>query len=95
MNEKKITESARGEMCTVRLEGICNFNTETTVFAHLNGIRFGHGVGKKTRWGAYCCSACHDEVDRRTRIMDGDHVRLAHLQGVIETLDKLVAKGLL
>jgi hypothetical protein len=95
MNEKRIRESARGQDCTVRLPGICNFNPETVVFAHLNGVRFGHGVGKKTKWGAYACSACHDELDRRTRKLEADYVKLAHFEATIETLDKLEAKGLL
>jgi hypothetical protein len=95
MNERKITESARGEDCTVRLPGICNFNPETVVFAHLNGVRFGHGVGKKTKWGAYACSACHDEIDRRTRNLEADYVKLALYEATIETLNRLAAKGLL
>lgn len=95
MNEKKIQASALGETCTVRLPGICNHNTETVVFAHLSGIRFGHGIGKKTKWGAYACAACHDEVDRRTRITGIEFAKIAHLEGVIETLDRLVEKGLL
>jgi hypothetical protein len=95
VNENKIRASAKGEDCTVRLPGICNHNQETVVFAHLNGIRFGHGVGHKTKWGAYACSSCHDEIDRRTRQMDADCVKLAHYEGTIETLNKLVEKGLL
>lgn len=98
MNEKKITESARGENCTVRLPDVCNGNPETVVFAHVNGIRFGHGVGKKTKFGAYCCAACHDVIDgRRPRPhgMTCEDAKLAHYEGVIETLNKLVAKGLL
>jgi hypothetical protein len=95
MNERKITESARGEDCTVRLPGICNFNPETVVFAHLNGVRFGHGVGKKTKWGCYACSDCHRELDRQTMKLEKDFVKLAHYEATIETLNKLVEKGLL
>lgn len=95
MNEKKIQASARGEECTVRLPGICSHNPETVVFAHLNGVRFGHGVGKKTKWGAYSCHACHMELDRQTTILEKDYVKLCHYEAVIETLDKLVEKGLI
>lgn len=91
----KMTESARGEQCTIRLPGVCNHNPETTVFAHLSGIRFGHGVGKKTQWGAYACSSCHDAVDGRvTYGWSLAERRLAHYEGIFETLDKLVAKGI-
>lgn len=95
MNELKIRASARDEDCTIRLPDVCNFNPETTVFAHVNGIRLGHGVGKKTRWGAYACSACHDEVDRRTRKLEANFVHTCHLEGCLETQDRLVEKGLL
>lgn len=98
MNEKKITESARGENCTIRIPGVCNFNPETVVFCHISGVRFGHGVGKKTKWGAYGCSSCHDVVDGRQPRPHGmtyEEAHAAHLEGVIETLNKLVEKGLL
>lgn len=93
----KITASARGQNCTVRLPGVCNFNPETTVFAHISGIRFGHGVAIKTEFGAYACSACHDMIDGRVNRpagMSQDEARLAHFQGVIETLALMAEKGL-
>lgn len=97
MSTKKIMQSARGEHCTVRLPFVCNGNPETTVFAHINGVRFGHGIGIKTKFGAYCCSACHDVLDGRVPRPKGlsqEFVKLAHYEGVIETLMKLKEKGL-
>lgn len=94
----KITESAKGEDCTVRLGGICNHNPETVVLAHLSGIRFGHGTGQKVNdiHGAYACSACHDAIDRRThKDLDTAWLKQAHLEGVIETQMKLIEKGLI
>ncbi len=41
---KKVRESARGQDCTVRLIGICNFNPETTVLAHLPCGQKGMGM---------------------------------------------------
>jgi len=67
----------------VRLPGICNFNPETTVLAHLNGG--GMGTKKHDIFGAFCCSSCHDECDRRTMKMDKDYVELAFRQGVERT----------
>jgi hypothetical protein len=49
----KITESAENEMCLVRIPGVCNFNTETTVCAHLNGG--GMATKKNDVHSAYCC----------------------------------------
>jgi hypothetical protein len=95
MPTKKIMASARGEACCVRLPGVCNHNPETVVFAHLNKVRFGSGRGIKSKVGAYACSSCHCEADSRTRFVeDRREVYIAHLEGVIETLLKLIDKGL-
>ena len=59
----KITDSARGEQCQVRIPGVCNRDPATVVFAHLNGG--GMGMKHPDYEGAYCCSACHDVVDGR------------------------------
>lgn len=94
----KITDSARGENCTVRLPSVCNHNPETVVFAHLNGVRFGHGTGQKVNdiHGAYACSDCHDAIDGRKRTQyTQDELKLHHLEATIETQIKLVKKGLL
>jgi hypothetical protein len=94
----KITLSAKGEQCTVRIPGVCNFNNETVIFAHLNNMRFGHGTGIKTLLGAYCCSACHDTIDSRTNPpagMSNDDIKLSHYEAVFETLLKLNKKGLI
>lgn len=94
----KITQSAKGETCTVRLPSVCNHNPETVVLAHINGVRFGHGMGKKTTdiHGAYACSSCHDAIDGRIKTyMTDEYLKLSHLEGVIETQMRLIAKGLI
>lgn len=94
----KISESAKGESCTVRISGHCNGNNETTVFAHINGVRFGHGIGKKVNdlLGAYACSDCHDVIDGRQRCnWTRQELKLMHYEGVMETQLKLLAKGLI
>jgi hypothetical protein len=96
MKQTPITRSAKGEACSVRLPGICCNDNETTVFAHISGVRFGHGVGKKTSFGAYACVNCHDVLDGRVKHhFERDYLKLVHLEGVIETLIKLEAKGLI
>jgi len=94
----KITQSAHGEDCTIRLPNICNRNSETVVYAHINGVRFGHGMAQKVSdiHGAYACSSCHDAVDRRLKTdLSITELKLAHYEGMIETQQKLIAKGLL
>ena len=104
----KITESARGEQCQVRIPGVCNRDPETTVFAHLNGG--GMGMKQPDCEGAYCCSACHDVVDGRVKWFapiygmlgwdERDEVNKTFLmflfyQGCVRTRAKLIEKGLL
>ncbi len=93
----KITESARGMECQVRIPGICNGNPETVVWAHANGSAAGKGIGMKSPdpLGAYACSACHDEVDRRTWfVLDRALVRLCFWEGHARSLRILIDKGL-
>lgn len=90
----KIRKSARGEDCQVRLWGICNFNPETTVLAHLGGA--GMGIKKHDIHGAYCCSSCHDVLDGRVKCnIDKDTLELAHRQGTERTQNILLEKGLI
>ncbi|SCC28462.1 DUF1364 domain-containing protein [Gilliamella intestini] len=89
----RLTKEARGRECTVRLP-CCNHNPETTVLAHYR-LAGTCGVGMKPNdlQGAWACSACHDEIDRRTRIFENEFVRLAHAEGVIRTQGILIKEG--
>ena len=104
----KITKSARGEECQVRIPGVCNHNPETTVFAHIGGG--GMGMKQPDCEGAYCCSACHDVVDGRvpfemanstafgreiSRGFNKAYLYLAHFEGCVRTRKILIEKGLI
>lgn len=94
----KITKSARGEECDVRLLGICNGDPETTVYAHLPDGSGTGAMGSKSSdlCGVYACSSCHDEIDGRTDINVGDpEVLLDAHEGHMRTLRKLHDKGLI
>lgn len=60
-----IRKSAKGEECTLRFPGICNGDTETTVWCHANSYDAGKGMGLKSRdeEGCYGCFACHAHLD--------------------------------
>jgi hypothetical protein len=80
----------------VRLPGICNHNSATTVLAHirLSGVS-GMGIKADDLLGAWACSACHDAVDRRFRTdLDRVYVRLAHLEGMVRTIAQLRKEGI-
>ncbi len=91
----KIRQSARGEECTVRIPYICNWNPETTVYAHINDGTQGAGKKASDLSGVYACSACHDEIDRRTRRISVDALDGFILRAMQKTQRKLVEKGLL
>jgi hypothetical protein len=91
---KAITNSAKGQDCSVRLPGICNGNPETVVFAHI-GKRRGMGIKCADYFGVYACSACHDEIDRRTRYMDPQDLKADLLSALEETQERLFDAGLM
>lgn len=64
---KKLRESARGRDCTLRLAGICNFDSETVVLAHLPCGMKGTGMKSPDNIAAFACSNCHDAIDGRSR----------------------------
>lgn len=89
-----LRKEARGSECQVRIVGVCNGNAETVVLAHyrMPGL-CGTGIKPDDLFGAWACSACHDEIDRRTRITDADSAYLAHLEGVLRTQAQLLTEG--
>lgn len=64
---KKLRDSARGQDCTVRLVGICNFDPATTVLAHLPCGQRGVAMKGPDNMAVFACSACHDAIDGRRR----------------------------
>jgi len=92
-----LRKEAKGRGCMVRLPGICNFNSETVVLAHIRlaGVS-GMGMKSPDLIGAWACSACHDEVDGRTHKsgMTHDELRLAHFEGMARTIAQLDREGL-
>ena len=96
----KITESARGQECQVRIYGVCNRDPASTVWAHANGSAAGKGIGMKSPdiLGAYACHACHDLIDRRRPLPMGINrtdVELAFHQAHLRSLRMLLEKGLI
>jgi len=94
--QTKLTKAARGRDCQIRIPGVCNGNTETTVLAHyrMSGTRSGMGIKPNDLQGAWSCSACHDAVDSRIKTEFNHHeLRMMHLEGMVRTIDILVSEG--
>jgi aldehyde:ferredoxin oxidoreductase len=90
----KITESARGEDCQIRLPGVCNFNSETTMFCHLGGA--GMALKSDTIHGAYGCYDCHMVCDGHIKSeYESDILKLWFFEGMVKTQLILLAKGLI
>lgn len=84
-----------GRTCLVRMEGICNHRHDDCVLAHAQSPAGIRGAGQKSPdlLGAWACSACHDEYDRRTRKIDVDQARLWFYEGVLRTQAVLISEG--
>jgi len=95
-----IRRSARGQECTIRIPGVCNFDPATTVLCHSNALADGKGMGIKAAddCAAYGCSACHDLVDGRRPRPDGMTLELVESlfrEAIAQTNRILKRKGLL
>ena len=82
---KKWTDAARDQPCTMRLDGVCNGDTATTVFAHNNGA--GMGMKADDFDGCDCCMDCHSVFDRRVKTyLSQVVIDAAFARGRLETI---------
>jgi hypothetical protein len=52
------------------------------------------GIKADDLLGAWACSACHDAIDRRADMgLSRDYVRIAHLEGMVRTINQLRKEG--
>lgn len=92
----KIRKSAAGKDCLARLPGVCNFNPETTVAAHVR-IAGLCGIGAKPSdvLTIRACSSCHDEIDHRTHKIYAPDLDRYILEALARTLVEYVREGLI
>lgn len=94
-----IRESARGELCLMRLPGVCTFGPDTVIWSH---CRFGAGgKGKSLKAvdlaGAYTCTACDAVYDgqlQRPAGMTRAEVDEAWAHAHYRSLVRLIERGL-
>lgn len=87
----KLRDSAKGQVCNIRIPGVCNHDKDTTVLAHLNGSGTGTKYGNEYEvldvLGSFACFDCHDAVDGRRRTMySPDVLEFMHMQGMVRTI---------
>ena len=92
----KLTKAARGQECTVQIHPYCNFNPETTVFAHAPSEDKGWSKKSPDWWGADCCSDCHDIIDGRRRVdIPDSELQQCFIRGVYRTIKRRIEQGLI
>lgn len=95
IKSKKLRDSARGEDCSINIQGVCNYQPETSIMAHVPSPISGY---KSSDLGGaiICCSSCHDVIDRR---VINDEFELERdwyiLRAVQVTLNKLYEMGVI
>lgn len=99
IRSRAVLDSAKGAPCAFRFPGICQGGTETTVWAHLNGHKFGKGAGIKAHdiLGAPACFRCHTYLDvgHGTRPLISTETLLeCVLEAVTSTWVGLIVSGL-
>jgi len=96
----KITESARGEECLVRIPGVCSFDPTKTIWSHARHGAAGRGKGIKALdlLGAYCCTSCdavYDGQAPRPAGMTREQVDLDWFMGHCRSIVRAVEKGVI
>lgn len=89
---QKLRDFARGQDCTLRISGVCNFNPETTVLAHLPCGHKGVGMKSPDQMAVHACSNCHAFIDgpRRWEVSAFDYLR-----SLAETQLRVIEAGLM
>lgn len=91
----KLRDLARGQLCQIRIPGLCSHNPEETVLCHFRmaGI-CGTGMKPIDLIGAWGCHSCHAAVDGRTNTaFTHEQLRLMHLEGLVRTIHALYNQG--
>lgn len=63
IRSQALTESAKGQPCTLRLPNVCSHDNSTVVLCHLPGSNKGTGTKENDIHAAFGCRACHDVID--------------------------------
>ena len=88
---KPLRDSARGQDCTLRLDG-CRFSPETVVLCHLPVGQKGMGMKSPDLFAVFGCEHCHAVIDGRIK---GHFEQRDLLRALAETQLIWVRMGLL
>lgn len=94
----KITASARGEDCQVRITGVCTYDPATTIWSHCRHGAAGKGKAIKAvdLAGAYACTACDAAYDQMIgTTQTREQIDADWNMGHFRSLKRLAEKGLI
>ena len=65
-HDKAMLTACKGELCYLRIPGVCIGGMDTIVPAHSNQAKHGKGMGLKAldQYTVPACRACHAEIDQ-------------------------------
>lgn len=100
IHSRKYLDGAKGSPCTLRIVGVCQGGTDTTVPAHIRDRHTGKGAKASDISVADACWSCHDVFDRRSKMPNGQFIsdedwHFYALRGLQETQEARHARGLL
>lgn len=95
VRSERLRRSAQGQPCTLRLPGICEGDSATTVLAHPPVANGGMSIKGSDLDGAFACARCHDVLDKRqsSRLSLGE-IYECWIRGAQETRAIWVQQGL-
>ena len=91
IHSKKLRNSASGQECALQIAGICNYDSTTTVLAHLPDESHGTSLKADDISGAFACSSCHDCIDgRHTVKLSSEDKEFYARRGMVRTWRKWI-----
>lgn len=95
-------KAAAGEGCTMQVAGVCNYQPDTVVLAHLRWIGdCGVGIKPTDLQAVFACSECNRWTDSPTVAETADRQRYESdrnfyaLRAIVRTQLRMVAKGII
>lgn len=93
---KKLRDSARGQDCTLNIAAVCNYDSATTILAHLPDESNGMGKKPDDISACFACSSCHDAIDRRASYsMPREEREFYFRRAMVRTWRKWIESGLI
>jgi hypothetical protein len=90
---QKLRDSAKGQVCTFQIPGICNYSPETTSLCHAPSEVKGMGNKSHDFHAAFGCSDCHTAIDQHR--LTADEALHYWFRAVMRTQAFWVSKGLI